>query len=150
MKSKLKQIKAYIKALIISRFAPDYEEIKAENKDLKQDIHDLVRKGNEAEGIATKLRWEIAFSEDDMMLSGDGVGGIQGIKGVFSSISEPEPSNEDIKYAVIRQLENIGYNIGYTFRCQDEEGGLKAIDIEFVNSETGQSFPEIKIIKRYS
>ena len=47
LKSKYAQIKACFIAFIISRFAPDYEKTKAENKELKQDIYNLIRKENE-------------------------------------------------------------------------------------------------------
>ena len=53
-------------------------------------------------------------------------------------------NKEEIKKMILQ------LNKAYTFRCQDNEMKLKAMDIEFViNNETGQQFPEMKIIKRY-
>lgn len=41
LKSKYAKIKACFIAYMISRFAPDYEKTKAENKELKQNIESL-------------------------------------------------------------------------------------------------------------
>ncbi len=81
LKSKYAQIKACFIAFVISRFTPDYEEIKAENKELKQDIYNLIRKEDEVEGITVKMYWEMSFKEDDMVMVGDGIvdGNIQGL-----------------------------------------------------------------------
>ena len=71
LKSKYAQIKACFIAFVISRFTPDYEKIKAENKELKQDIYNLIRKENEIEGMTVKIRQKMMFDTDDMILFGD-------------------------------------------------------------------------------
>jgi hypothetical protein len=71
LKSKYTQIKACFIAFVISRFAPDYDKTKAENKQLKEDIYNLIRKENEVEGLTVKMRWKMAFYIDDMILFGD-------------------------------------------------------------------------------
>ena len=53
---------------IINRFAPDYEKIKTENKELKQDIYNLIAKENEIDGITTKTRWEFKFKKENAMM----------------------------------------------------------------------------------
>jgi len=69
--SKYKQIKACFTTFVISRFAPDYEKTKAENKKLRQDIYNLIKKENEIEGITTKARWEFTFNTEEIMMFGD-------------------------------------------------------------------------------
>ena len=71
LNSKIARIKTYFITFVISRFVPDYEKIKAENKELKQDIYNLIVKENEIDGIKTKIQWKIVFDIDDMILSGD-------------------------------------------------------------------------------
>jgi hypothetical protein len=71
LKSKYAQIKARFTAFVISRFAPDYEKIKAENKKLKQDIYDLVKNENEVEGVTAKIRWKMFFDTAEMIWFGD-------------------------------------------------------------------------------
>ena len=72
LKSKYLKIKACFIAFVISRFAPDYEKIKARNKELEQDIYNLIRKENEADGMSTKVRWSMIFDTEDMLMRGDG------------------------------------------------------------------------------
>jgi len=87
LKSKYAQIKACFIAFVISRFAPDYEKTKAENKELKQDIYNLIRKENEVEGMAVKIRWNIAFDTDDMIMFGDATKTDDKLQGFLSQIS---------------------------------------------------------------
>ena len=71
LKLKYAQIKDCFINFVIRRFTPDYEKIKAENKELKQDIYNLIRKENEVEGITVKIRWNMIFDTDDMIWLGD-------------------------------------------------------------------------------
>ena len=87
LKSKYAQIKACFIAFVISRFTPDYEKTKAENKELKQDIYNLVRKENEVEGVAVKIRWKIVFDTEDMIMFGDATNTDDKFQGVLSKIS---------------------------------------------------------------
>lgn len=87
IKSKCTQIKAYFTAFVISRFVPDYEKTKAENKELKQDIYNLVKKENEVEGVAVKMRWKMVFDTEDMIMFGDATGTDGEFKGLLSQIS---------------------------------------------------------------
>jgi hypothetical protein len=87
LKSKYAQIKACFIAFVISRFTPDYEKIKAENKDLKQDIYNLIRKENEVEGITVKIRWKMVFDINDMIWFGDATKTDGKFQGLFSQIS---------------------------------------------------------------
>ena len=87
LKSKYTQIKACFIAFVISRFAPDYEKNKAENKELKQDIYNLVRKENEVEGMTVKMRWKIAFDTEDMIMFGDATNTDGRFQGLLSQIS---------------------------------------------------------------
>ena len=47
-----------------------YQKLKAENKRLRQDIYNLVRKKNEIEGIATFMKYDIQYSCEDMVWGG--------------------------------------------------------------------------------
>jgi len=47
-----------------------YKLLKAENKNLRQDIYDLIRKENEEEGIVVKMRWNMLFNAEDMVWMG--------------------------------------------------------------------------------
>jgi hypothetical protein len=88
LKSKYAQIKACFIAFVISRFTPDYEKTKAENKELKQDIYNLIRKGNEVEGIAVKIHWKMVFDTDDVIWFGNATetdGKFQGLPSQISS-----------------------------------------------------------------
>ena len=87
LKSKCAQIKACFIAFVISRFAPDYENTKAENKELKQDIHNLIRKENEVEGMTVKMRWNMVFDTEDMMMLGDATKTDGKFQGLLSQIS---------------------------------------------------------------
>ena len=95
LKSKYAQIKACFIAFIISRFiafiisrfTPDYEKIKAENKELKKDIYNLVRKENEVEGISVKIRWKMLLDTDDMIWHGDATETDGKFQGLLSKIS---------------------------------------------------------------
>ena len=87
LKSKYAQIKACFIAFVISRFAPDYEKTKDENKELKQDIYNLIRKENEVEGITVKMRWKIVFDTDDMIWFGDITKKDDKFRGLLSQIS---------------------------------------------------------------
>lgn len=59
-------------------------------------------------------------------------------------------TNEVEKQCNLPLINGLRLNTRYTFRCQDEEKNIKAIDIEFVmNHETRVNFPEIKIFKQY-
>ena len=71
LKLKYAQIKGWFIAFVIDRFAPDYEKTKAENKELKQDIYNLIRKENEVEGMTVKTRWEMVFDTEDAIMFGD-------------------------------------------------------------------------------
>ena len=87
LKSKYAQIKACFIAFVISRFTPDYEKTKAENKELKQDIYNLIRKENEVEGITVKMRWKMVFDTDDMIWFGDATKTDNKFEGFLSQIS---------------------------------------------------------------
>jgi hypothetical protein len=87
LKSKYAQIKACFIAFVISRFAPDYDKTKAENKELKQDIYNLIRKENKVEGLTVKMRWEMAFDMDDMIWFGNATKTDGKFKGLLSQIS---------------------------------------------------------------
>ena len=88
LKSKYAQIKACFTAFVISRFAPDYEEIKAENKELKQDIYNLIRKENEIEGRTVKMHWKMAFDTEDIIMFGDATKTDGKFTGFLSQISD--------------------------------------------------------------
>jgi hypothetical protein len=66
-----KKITEKIKDCVIAYFAPDYDTIKAENKQLKQDIYNLIRKENQIEGLNAKIRWELEFQMNDIIWFGD-------------------------------------------------------------------------------
>ena len=87
LKSKYAQIKACFIAFVISRFAPDYEKTKAENKELKQDIYNLVRKENQDEGMTVKMRWKMVFDTEDMIMFGDATNTDNQLQGLLSQIS---------------------------------------------------------------
>ena len=87
LKSKYTQIKACFIAFVISRFAPDYEKTKAENKELKQDIYSLIRKENEVEGMTVKMRWKMVFDTEDMIMFGDATNTNSQFQGLLSQIS---------------------------------------------------------------
>ena len=86
LKSKYAQIKACFIAFVISRFTPDYEKTKAENKELKQDIYNLIIKENEVEGMTVKMRWEMIFDTEDMIMFGDATKTDGKFKGFLSQI----------------------------------------------------------------
>jgi len=87
LKSKYAQIKDCFIAFVISRFAPDYEKTKAENKELKQDIYNLIIKENEFEGMTVKMRWKMVFDTDDMIWFGDATKTDNKFQGLLSQIS---------------------------------------------------------------
>lgn len=87
LKSKYAQIKACFIAFIISRFVHDYEKTKAENKELKQDIYNLIRKENKVEGIVVKIRWKMIFDIEDMIMLGDATRTDGKFQGLLSRIS---------------------------------------------------------------
>ena len=87
LKSKYAQIKAFFISFVIIRFTPDYEKIKAENKELKQDIYNLIRKENEVEGMTVKMRWKMIFDTDDMIWHGDATKKDDKFQGMFYQIS---------------------------------------------------------------
>ena len=87
LKSKYAQIKACFIAFVISRFAPDYEKTKAENKELKQDIYNLIRKENEVEGMTVKIHWKMVFDTEDMIMFGDATKTDNKFQGFLSQIS---------------------------------------------------------------
>ena len=87
LKLKYVQIKTYFIAFVISRFAPDYERTKAENKELKQDIYNLIRKENEVEGMTAKMRWEMVFDKNDMIWFGGAIKTDGELQGLLSQIS---------------------------------------------------------------
>ena len=70
LKSKYSQIKSSFVNFVISRFAPDYKEIKAENEKLKQDIYHLIKKRHEIEGMTAEVRWKIVFDAEEMIMYG--------------------------------------------------------------------------------
>jgi len=74
-------------AFVISHFAPDYEKTKTENKELKQDIYNLVRKENQSEGITVKMRWKMVFDTEDMIVFGDATKTDGKFDGLLSQIS---------------------------------------------------------------
>jgi len=86
LKSRYAQIKACFITFVISRFAPDYEKTKAENKELKQDIYNLIRKENEVEGMTVKMRWKMVFDTDDMIWFGDSTNTGGKFQGLLSQI----------------------------------------------------------------
>jgi hypothetical protein len=88
LKSKYAQIKDCFIAFVINRFVPDYDKTKAENKKLKQDIYNLVRKENGVEGIAIKMRWEMVFDTEDMVTFGDVTKTDGNFQGLFSQIGD--------------------------------------------------------------
>ena len=87
LKSKYAQIKACFIAFVISRFVPDYEKTKAENKELKQDIYNLIRKENEVGGMTVKMRWKMVFDTNDMIWSGDATKIDNNFQGLLFQIS---------------------------------------------------------------
>ena len=87
LKSKYAQIKACFIAFVISRFAPDYEKTKAKNKELKQDIYNLIRKENEIEGMIVRIHWEMVFDTEDMIWFGDATKTDDKLQGLLSQIS---------------------------------------------------------------
>lgn len=87
LKSKYTQIKDCFIAFVVSRFAPDYEKTKAENKELKQDIYNLVRKENEVDGMIVKMRWKMVFDTEDMIMYGDATNTESKLQGLLSKIS---------------------------------------------------------------
>lgn len=70
LKSILLSIKARFIDYIIKRFTPDYYEIKAENKELKQDLYYLIKKENRLEGMMTKMKWNVKIDIDNILLFG--------------------------------------------------------------------------------
>ena len=87
LRSKLAQFKQWILSIVIGRFAPDYERTKAENKELKQDIYNLIRKENEVEGMTAKMRWEMVFDKNDMIWFGGAIKTDGEFQGLLSQIS---------------------------------------------------------------
>ena len=87
LKSKYTHIKACFIAFVIRRFAPDYKKTKAENKKLKQDIYNLVRKENQAEGMTVKMRWKMVFDTEDMIMLGDATNTDNQLQGFLYKIS---------------------------------------------------------------
>ena len=87
LKSKYEKIKACFIAFVISRFAPDYEKTKAENKELKQDIYNLIRKENEVDGMTVKMRWEMVFDTEDVIMFGDASKTDVNFQGLLSQIN---------------------------------------------------------------
>lgn len=87
LKSIYHKTKALFLAFVISRFAPDYEKTKAENKELKQDIYNLIRKENEVEGLTVKMRWKLVFDMEDMIWTGDATNIDNKFQGLLSQIS---------------------------------------------------------------
>jgi len=81
---KLKQWFLYI---VISRFTPDYEKTKTENKELKQDIYNLIKKENEIEGMTVKMRWKMVFDTEDMIMFGDATKTDGKFQGLLSQIT---------------------------------------------------------------
>ena len=53
-----------IKSNVISRLS-SYQKLVLENKKLKQDIYNLVRKEKEMIGIETKMRYEMGYQLSD-------------------------------------------------------------------------------------
>ena len=87
LKLKYALIKACFISFAVSRFAPDFEKTKDENKKLKQDIYNLVRKENQVEGISVKMRWNMIFSTEDMIMCGDATNTDNQFQGLLSEIS---------------------------------------------------------------
>lgn len=48
-----------------------YEKLKRENEKLKQDIYNLVRNADKADGVETRLRYELDYSTNDAVWLGD-------------------------------------------------------------------------------
>ena len=84
---KLQQFKAFFIAFVISRFAPDYENIKKENENLKQDIYSLIEEENTINGITTKTRWKMRFDMDKVIMFGDATKKSDAFSGILSQIS---------------------------------------------------------------
>jgi len=70
LRSKFAETKACIIAFVISRFAPDYEQIKAENKELRSDIYNLIRNENKVDGLMVKVRYNMRYDMEDCMMAG--------------------------------------------------------------------------------
>ena len=87
LKLKYAQIKACFIAFVISRFAPDYEKTKAENKELKEDIYNLIIKENQSEGITVKMKWKMVYDTEDMIIFGDATKTDGKFQGLLSQIS---------------------------------------------------------------
>ncbi len=76
-------MKACFIAFITSRFT-DYDKIKAENKELRNDIYNLIKNEDKIEGLAIKVLWEIRFDMDDLIMSGSDTTELIGLTGRFS------------------------------------------------------------------
>jgi len=55
----------------VSRRLSSYEKLKAENKQLKQDIFTLLKKADTMEGQVTKARYLLSYSFSDAVMFGD-------------------------------------------------------------------------------
>jgi len=73
-----------LRNIIINYFVPDYYSIKSKNKELKQDIYNIIRKENQAEGIQSKMFWNMNFDIEDMLWMGDATNTKP--KGIFNNI----------------------------------------------------------------
>lgn len=66
LQSKFTQIKAFI----IKRLVPDYDKLKLENKELKEDIYNIVMKEHELSGLMAKMKHEHKFEASEYFLVG--------------------------------------------------------------------------------
>lgn len=66
----MKKLKAKLINYILRHYT-DYDEIKRKNEELHQDIYALVKKENEIDGLSTRLRWEIKFGMEKVIMFGD-------------------------------------------------------------------------------
>jgi len=60
-----------IKAFILRKLAPDYEGLKAENKQLNSDIYDLITLDKRPEGLITLMKYQSKFDLERVIWQGE-------------------------------------------------------------------------------
>lgn len=98
--SKFAQLKARIVAFLINRFVPDYEGLKAENKELRDDIYNLVINGNKAVGLSIKARYNMQYNIDNCLMAGSGT--------TEQTIGVMSKSDKFAQILILKNSENIG------------------------------------------
>ncbi len=107
-------------------------------KELNKEQSELVQKHSEY--LKSEVGYALALEEcTDILMD------------FHNEMKQANVADEKNKQALpVQNVSGWHLNTPFTFRCQDEETNLKAIDVEFViNEETGQDFPEMKIHKLY-